>query len=138
MPTSRTTSRTQSLTISPFFYALQRSRICTVAVFFALLFIMAMFVKLFIYLLFLALYPPLCICCVSHWHSIITIFFLSNLLFIFILPCVGKTYSFAIFDLRVSSCELQMCMAFGVIKLHYSFYQYLFCCNPISILEFSD
>jgi hypothetical protein len=29
-------------------------------------------------------------------------------------PCVGKTYSFAIFGLCVSLCELQMCMALAL------------------------
>ncbi len=49
--------------ISVFFIFWQRSRVCTVVKFSALLFIIAL-VNLLMITLYIAHYPPLCICCI--------------------------------------------------------------------------
>ena len=49
--------------------------------------------------------------CHKRWMQVkrgLPLFFQS------VCQCVGKTYSFAIFGLRAGTCELQMCMAFGL------------------------
>ncbi len=58
-------------------------------------------------------------------------FYLSSLLQFSFLMSVGKTYSFAIFGLCVSLCELQMCMAY---VLAYSlFFKFFFTLSNVEI-----